>query len=85
MQAELEKSGGPWFLGHELTIADIAMMPVIVRLDDLNLDHMWDDKPEISRWLVAIQAHPAYQPTFYHGSLLTEQYPHLRAQAAANA
>ena len=85
MQAELEKSGGPWFLGHELTIADIAMMPVIVRLDDLNLDHMWDDKPEISRWLVAIQAHPAYQPTFYHGSLLTQQYPHLRAQAAANA
>ncbi len=85
MQAEIEKSGGPWFLGERFTIADIAMMPVIVRLDDLNLDHMWDDKPVIARWLEAIQAHPAYQPTFYHGSLLTEQYPHLREPAAADA
>jgi glutathione S-transferase len=85
MQAELDKSGGPWLLGPDLTIADIALMPVIVRLDDLNLDHMWGDKPGIGRWLEAIQAHPAYAPTFYHGSLLTEQYPHLLEQAAANA
>lgn len=80
MQAEIASSGGLWFLGDTLTVADIAMMPVIVRLDDLKLGHMWDDKPEISRWLEAIQAHPAYRPTFYHGSLLTEQYAHLRAQ-----
>jgi glutathione S-transferase len=80
IQAEIANSGGPWLLGDTLTIADIAMMPVIVRLDDLSLHHMWDDKPEISRWLEAIQAHPAYAPTFYHGSLLTEQYAHLRAQ-----
>jgi glutathione S-transferase len=79
MQAEIEKSGGPWFLGETFTIADIAMMPVIIRLDDLKLGHMWDDKPEISRWLEEIKAHPAYAPTFYHGSLLTEQYAHLRA------
>ena len=80
MQAELEKSGGPWLLGKDLTIADIAMKPVIVRLDDLNLGDMWDDKPEIARWFEAIQGHPAFGPTFYHGSLLTEQYPHLRGQ-----
>ncbi len=78
MQAEIQNSGGQWFLGETFTIADIAMMPVIVRLDDLGLDHMWADKPEISRWLETIQAHFAYEPTFYHGSLLTEQYPHLR-------
>ncbi|MCZ6588014.1 MAG: glutathione S-transferase N-terminal domain-containing protein [Alphaproteobacteria bacterium] len=80
MQAEIVASGGPWIVGKNMTIADIAMMPVIVRLDDLDLDHMWDSKPEISRWFEAIQAHPAYEPTFYHGSLLTEQYPHLRKQ-----
>ncbi len=80
MQSEIDKSGGPWFLGDILTVADIAMMPVIVRLDDLDLDHMWDDKPAVSRWLEAIRAHPAYAPTFYPGSLLTEQYPHLRKE-----
>lgn len=77
MQAEIEKSGGPWFLGEAFTITDIAMMPVIVRMADLGLGTMWDDKPAISKWHEAIRAHPAYTPTFYHGSLLTEQYPHL--------
>ncbi len=85
MQAEIENSGGPWFLGEEFTIADIAMMPVIVRLDDLGLGHMWEDKPGISRWLEEIRAHTAYAPTFYHGSLLTEQYPHLSEQSATSA
>lgn len=80
MAAELGRSCGPWFLGEEFTIADIAMMPVIVRLDDLDLHHMWDDKPDIARWLEAFKALPAYAPTFYHGSLLTEQYPHLLQQ-----
>jgi glutathione S-transferase len=77
MQAEIEKSGGPWFLGEAFTIADIAMMPVIVRMADLGLGNMWEDKPAISKWHETIRAHPAYTPTFYHGSLLTEQYPHL--------
>jgi glutathione S-transferase len=85
MQAEIDDSGGPWFLGDEFTIADIAMMPVIVRLDDLGLDHMWADKPAIPRWLEAIQAHPAYVPTFYLGSLLTEQYPHLSEPSAVGS
>jgi len=77
MQAEIEKSGGPWFLGNAFTIADIAMMPIIVRMADLGLGNMWDDKPAISIWHEAIQTHSAYTPTFYHGSLLTQQYPHL--------
>ena len=77
MQAEIEKSVGPWFLGEAFTIADVAMMPVIVRMADLGFGNMWDDKPAISKWHEAVRAHPAYTPTFYHGSLLTGQYPHL--------
>ncbi|MCH2550320.1 MAG: glutathione S-transferase family protein [Alphaproteobacteria bacterium] len=77
MQTEINISKGPWFLGDELSIADIAMMPVIIRLEDLNLEYMWEDKPEVSYWLELIKDHHAFQPTFYHGSLLTEQYPHL--------
>ncbi len=77
MQEEINFSKGPWFLGDALSIADIAMMPVLIRLEDLNLKYMWEDKPEISRWLELIKNHHAFQSTFYHGSLLTEQYPHL--------
>ena len=36
----LRESGGPWLMGEDLTLADIAIMPVIVRMDDINLGHL---------------------------------------------
>ena len=72
-------SGGPWLMGSMLTLADIAVMPVVVRMDDVNLDGAWAGKPAIARWLKLIRAHPAFKPTYYPGSLLTEKYPHLAA------
>lgn len=74
----LAQSGGPWLMGDRLTHADIAMMPVIVRMADINLGAMWDDKPAIPRWLEAIRETAPFRPTYYHGALLTEKYPHLR-------
>ncbi|SFA70444.1 Glutathione S-transferase [Poseidonocella pacifica] len=70
-------SGGPWLMGPEMTLADIAIMPVVVRMADINLDEMWSDKPSISAWLEAIRASAPFGKTYYHGSLLTEKYPHL--------
>lgn len=83
----LATSGGPWLMGSSITLADIALMPVIVRMADINLDHMWDGKPQVAAWLTALRATPAFAPTYYHGSLLTEKYPHLAKakQAAAFA
>ncbi|MEK1895513.1 MAG: glutathione S-transferase family protein [Rhizobium sp.] len=75
----LREAGGPWLLGAEMTLADIAVMPVIVRMDDINLGHLWTDAPQIACWLENIRATEAFGKTYYHGSLLTEKYPHLRA------
>ena len=83
MNENLEESGGPWLLGDALSEADIAIMPVIVRLDDINLDHIWADKPAIACWFDAIRADPAFEPTYYTGALLTEKYPHLREKLAS--
>ena len=83
MDAEIEKSGGPWLLGKEISLADVAVMPAIVRMADLGLDTMWADLPRVQRWYQLIQAHPAYQPTYYPGSLLTERFPHLREAGRA--
>ncbi|MPZ57781.1 MAG: glutathione S-transferase family protein [Rhizobiales bacterium] len=85
MDREIEKSGGPWLLGEEITLADVAVMPAIVRMADIGLDTMWADLPRVRRWLEMIQAHPAYQPTYYPGSLLTERFPHLREAGRAQA
>jgi glutathione S-transferase len=82
MDDAIRESGGPWLLGARISLADVAIMPVIVRMDDVRLAHLWSDKPAVARWLEAIRADPAFGPTYYPGSLLTEKYPHLRAQLA---
>src|SRR6516225_5714854 len=81
MDAELEKSGGPWLLGREVSLADIALMPAIVRMADLDQATAWQDLPRVQHWYDAVCRHPAFRPTYYPGSLLTERFPHLRTRA----
>jgi glutathione S-transferase len=78
MEDTIRSSGGPWLQGVRATLADVAVMPAIVRMADLGLDTMWKDKPLIARWFDAIRAHPAFKPTYYFGSLLTDRFPHLK-------
>jgi glutathione S-transferase len=85
MEDAIGGSGGPWLLGKQPTLADIALMPALVRMDDLGLAHMWTGKPKVARWYDAIRAHRAFQPTYYFGSLLSERFPHLKERQAARA
>jgi glutathione S-transferase len=78
MDQAIAESGGPWLLGKHITLADVAVMPAIVRMADLGLASAWADLPRVARWYDEIRAHPAYAPTYYPGSLLTERFPHLR-------
>ena len=79
MDDAIAQSAGPWLQGKRPTLADVALMPAIVRMADLGLDTMWQDKPRVARWYDAIRAHPAFKPTYYFGSLLTERFAHLKA------
>lgn len=79
MDRWLSESGGPWLMGERLTYADIAIMPVIVRMDDINLNAAWADRPMVAAWLENIRREAAFKATYYHGSLLTEKYPHLQS------
>ncbi len=79
MNEWIEESGGPWLMGDKISLADIAIMPVIVRMDDINLDSAWKSFPNIKLWLENIKKEPAFKITYYTGSLLTEKYPHLAA------
>ena len=74
----LGDSGGPWIMGRDLSLPDIAFMPIVIRMEDIGLGHMWDAFPDVAKWLTALKATPAFKPTYYEGSLLTEKYPHLR-------
>ena len=78
MSETLRAGRGAWLMGPEMTLADIAIMPVIVRMEDLGLGTHWAQLPEIGRWLDALRARPAFSKTYYPGSLLTEKYPELK-------
>jgi glutathione S-transferase len=81
----LRESDGPWLMGEDLTLADIAIMPIIVRMDDINLGHLFGETSEIRDWLDRIRATEPFPKTYYHGALLTERYPHLQALRARSA
>jgi glutathione S-transferase len=82
MDQAIAQSGGPWLLGKQPTLADVAVMPALVRMADLGLAKMWQDLPRVKRWFEEIRAHPAFKPTYYFGSLLSERFPHLKERAA---
>src|SRR6266581_1356555 len=46
----IEESSGPFLQGETPTLADVALLPAIVRMDDLGLAHMWANKPAMKRW-----------------------------------
>ena len=80
MEDEIGASGGPWLLGSAITLADVAVMPALVRMHDLGMAN-WQDLPRVVTWFDNIRAHKAFAPTFYPGSLLSERFPHLRDSA----
>ena len=63
-------------------LADVAVMPALVRMHDLGIAD-WQDLPRVVAWFDNIRAQPAFKPTYYQGSLLSERFPHLREKPPA--
>jgi glutathione S-transferase len=78
MDQAIEDSGGPWLQGKEITLADVSVMPALVRMNDLGRSGDWADLPRVAKWFDMIRSQPAFKQTYYPGSLLTEIFAHLR-------
>ncbi len=63
-----KRAAGRGCWARTITLADVAVMPALVRMDDLGLPG-WQDLPRIVTWFDNIRAHPAFKPTYYPGSL----------------
>jgi glutathione S-transferase len=61
-------SDSPWLVGDTFTLADVSMMPNIVRMDDLGLAHLWADLPRVCDWYERIQSRPAFEKAYSEGS-----------------
>ena len=49
-----------WLAGEDLSLADIAIIPYVTRLDRLGLEGMWAGMREVVRWFAAVQARPSF-------------------------
>ena len=78
MERLFDESGGPWLIGEQYGIADIAVAPLLDRIENLGLEWLWEEShPRVADWLARIQERPAYGRAFYDGSRLSEIYPEL--------
>ena len=59
MEAKLAE--GPWLMGAQYTLADVAMTPYVTRLAHLHFDGMWARRPRLAAWHARIQARPNYR------------------------
>lgn len=72
MEEQLE-DGRSWLLG-DYTLADICIMPVMVRVNDIGMSDLWSGCNRVAEWFERHKARDAVRKTFYFGSLLSEQY-----------
>jgi len=78
MEAQLQKTG-PWLLG-EYSLADICIIPVIMRLNDIGMQDLWDDCEHVAEWFARFRQREALQKAFYFGALLSEQYGDVKVR-----
>lgn len=57
-----------WLANDMFTLADISIMPSIVRMEDLGLAHLWADLPRVKDWYQRLQQRPAFAVTYYPGT-----------------
>jgi glutathione S-transferase len=65
--------GRAWLLGA-YSLADICVMPVFMRMNDIGLGTLWSDRSAVANWFDRFRLRPALKQAFYHRSLLSEQY-----------
>lgn len=65
---------GLWLVGEMFTLADIILAPLIDRMDDLGLNYLWKDRPQVAAWFDRMRARPSFERSFYPGSRLSSLY-----------
>ena len=58
----------PWLAGDAISLADLCVLPTIVRMSDIGLENVWRDLPAMTDWYARIRARPSFEKAFYPGS-----------------
>lgn len=74
---------GPWLIGDRFTLADVSLIPTLVRMFDIGLGQLWQDRPRVAAWFERVQARPSFAMTFYPGSRYGAEGSHPAIAMAA--
>ena len=73
-------SRSEYLLGKNLTLADFAILPSMIRMEDLGYEFLWKDCPGVAAWMVRMKNRRSYSAAYYEGSLLSQQYTGIREE-----
>ena len=76
-------ANGPWLIGEPFTLADVSLIPTLVRMSDIGLGGLWQNRPLVASWYARAQARPSFAKTFYPGSRYGAQGSHPALEASA--
>ena len=71
-------NGSHWICGDLFTLADITLMPTVVRLEDLGMASLWDDLAGVAAWYERLQQRPSFAKTYHPGTRVGEISPITR-------
>jgi glutathione S-transferase len=60
--------GSPWLADDAISLADLCVLPTIVRMSDIGLEHVWRDLPHMTDWYALMRARPSFEKAYYQGS-----------------
>ena len=60
-EADAALERGSYLAGDAMTLADLAVLPYAVRLEQLKLERMWARLPRVADWFGRMKATPAYR------------------------
>ena len=57
-----------WLVNDAISLADLCVLPTIVRMSDIGLENIWAGLPQFTRWYDRMRARPSFERAFYRGS-----------------
>jgi len=63
---------GDWLCG-DFSIADICVVPVFQRLEDIGQARYWSEVPLVTRWFDRLRERPSWKGAFYPGALMMDE------------
>jgi glutathione S-transferase len=57
----IDEAGGGWLAGPQFSLADIAVVPYVLRLDLLRMSRLWDRRPGVAAWYKRVLSRPSVQ------------------------